>query len=276
MKTDSTQESLLRTTLIAHAPQSVDIEQGWQAVSQRIPALTLNQQVPSKASARIIPLNGYWQTQRRYTWPVLALVATLVIALLSTGSSLNWFAGNTSSAGKSNTAYAFSDVTSPTQTMNGITVSVLKAYADPQHLYIEYKVHLSDKLAQIYNFGFPIGKIQNPYAKGPGGDESVCSLTPAILLKKANNDTICVTVISRNNKFSLQPPKDATIVNIGWNISKIRLIQLRRTPKAPLIFDLVSGHWNFQFTIPFHQQTHTPVFPFSSKTLQQMSNIQNP
>ena len=271
METDSAQESLLRATLTAHAPQSVDIEQGWQTVSQRIPALTLNQQVPLKASARIIPLNGHWQTQRRYTWPVLALVATLVIALLSTGSSLNWFAGNP------NVAYAFSDVTSPSQTMNGITVSVLKAYADPQHLYIEYKVHLSDKLAQIYTFGFPIGKIQNPYAKGPGGDEGVCSLTPAILLKEANNDTICVTVISGDNEFSLQPPKDATIVNIGWNISKIRLIQLRRTPKAPLIFDLVSGHWNFQFTIPFHHQTHTPIFPFpQDKMLQKVSNIQNP
>src|SRR5258708_34047637 len=70
---ETVQETLLRTTLREHAPQTVDLEQGWETVSRRIASLDGKSQ-PATGLRLGVPGKS-WPMRSRGRWPVLGAVA---------------------------------------------------------------------------------------------------------------------------------------------------------------------------------------------------------
>lgn len=251
---ETVQETLLRTTLREHAPQTVDLEQGWETVSRRIASLDGKSHLAT--GLRLVTSGKSRQMRSRKKWPVLVAVAALFVALLGAGVAgplSRWFAG-----GGTGIVYAYSDV-NQSQQSGGIQIIVGKAYADPERLYLVYEVQLPSDLSKHYSSGFIVdGKTQGRYgptAQLPGPLSGFCQLTAY-----AGKPVYCLNEQGPLPGLFHVPP-DVNKVVITWDITEVELHSVPWTThkSSPL---LIHGHWHFQFSIPFYHQEHDPAMPF--------------
>lgn len=261
---DCAQEAFLRATLEAHAPQSIDLEQSWKTVSQRMTSLD------TKSSAathlRFLPPQSSWQTHRRHKWPIVATVATLLLILLGTGTTgplFHWFGGSNDSA------YAYSDV-SQSQQSHSITMTVTKAYADPNRLYMEYHVQLPHALAKRYKHVFPEGAPQNQYMQEKGvatlGQMFVCDDSqhdswPVPCINLIGGSFQDIGTLGNTGDITFHVPAEVNTLIITWSVKEV-LLNGAAYPNTK-----VSGNWHFQFSFPFHRHPHDPGLPFTNQTM---------
>lgn len=266
---ESSQEDLLRATLHAHAPQSIDLEQSWKSVSQRM--TSLDTKTSSATHRRFLPAKSPWQTHRWHKWPILAAAMILLLLLLVVGTAgplFHWFGGSTDSA------YAYSDV-AQSQQSNGIIFTVTKAYADPNRLYIEYNARLSPELAKRYKYVFPEGAPQNQYMQEKGvatlGQVFLCNDSqhenwPVPCINLIGGSFQSVGTIGNTGDITFHVPADVNTLIITWNVREV-LLSGPSSPHGKTLSTHVSGNWHFQFSLPFHHHPHDPGLPFSSHVL---------
>lgn len=225
-------ETLLRATLHEHAPQQIDLEHGWAAVSQHMTSVGKTSQ-PESIHPQLAPVRHRRLPGRR-SW-MLATAAVLLLALLGAGFAsplVHWFGGNTG------TTVAYAAIDQSMQISNGVTLTATKGYVDPKHLVLYFDAQLSDELSSTYS--------------GP-------VVTTSTIQGKAAKITWAVVVSTGMNHGAIVAPSGGDIagktLSVTWHIFEVELISVV-AGGAPRF---IQGNWVFQFSIPFHHDVQNPL-----------------
>jgi hypothetical protein len=225
----TTQEVLLRATLREHAPQTIDLEQGWVKISAQVSAQT--GRTASSRELRWFPQHAQGERHLVRRWKVFAVAAALLIALIGAG-----LAGPLSGwLGRNQQVYAQVNQTKQDQ---GITITMTKAYASLRGTYLAFRITLpSSEQRTAFAVAFAVLRYQ---------DETLQA--PEIVGLRVSNE-------GRENAFNfpaLNPPTGIQEVTLTWHVTRIGLLDMRGKKT------FVKGDWTFTFTIPFHHDYSEP------------------
>lgn len=230
-------ETLLRVTLHEHAPQEVDLEQGWTTVVPRLASLDSKSQPlpgPRLVASKILHL-----PPRRKSW-ALAAVAALLLALLG-ASFANVFGGL--SNGNTNTPIAYAAINQSVQVNNGIKLTAVKGYADPKYLVLYYDVQLPKNRSAYVTALVSKSTIQGKNVMG------MCSWSS----NRGNVNPVshCAIIVQSGGNIA------GNVLAVTWHISELRLFSFskegyNRMPR-------IDGSWTMHFTIPFHHTVKNPL-----------------
>lgn len=225
-------ETLLRITLHEHAPQNIDLERGWTAVSHQMASLDSKSQ--SGGSLRKLAPATHQRLPGRRSW-MLATAAALLLALLGAGFAApfaHWFGGSTSAP------VAYAAINQSMQIFNGVRLTATKGYVDPKHLVLYFDAQLS-------------GDLKNKYT-GP-------VVTRSTIQGKDAQITWATLAGATVNHGAIVASSGGDIAGktfqVTWHISEIELIST--VPGgAP---QYIKGDWTFHFSIPFHHKVQEPL-----------------
>ena len=229
-----TQETLLRATLREHAPQTIDLEQGWVKISAQL-STRAEQTVPPRG-LHWFPRQSQGEGRLVRRWQLLALAAVLGVALIGAGL----FGPFSNLLGGNQDVYA---QVNQTQQDQGVTVTLDKAYANLDSTNLAFKITLPPELAK-YDAVAPSALTLTSQGQ---------TLTSAVSLATGDNTHVSIAYFSPVN-----PLANTQEVTLTWHITQIQLDELKQPSVAPVY---IKGIWTFTFTTPFHNDHSSPMQP---------------
>lgn len=243
-------EKLLRAAFYQHASVNIDVDHAWRQVAQRLPSL--HQQAKQPSQTRF----PFWfsgkQPHKRLARnvPLVAAIALMAVLLMGAGVTSPW--GNAlqqflSALNQPVSANQFQAIGQQQQS-NGVKITLEDAYADPDHIIISFTAQLSPDLLKAYwgmlptSFDFVVN----------GQKETLMSQSATCVMNFGRDRSeYCVWILSPMHISSSTKKLDIT-----WHFTTINLKK-----RVPVRYDTYTGHWQFHFTVPFHQQRHDPGKP---------------
>jgi hypothetical protein len=236
---------LLRATLREHAPEAVEVETAWAAVSAQL--AQIRQELPAVSDAP--DLRTRPSDARRQLWrgALPKVAAMLVVAVLLMGAGYGgghylwgWpFGGQKLQLIGNQHLYT---TIGQRQTENGITITVDKAYADADDTFIAFQVDMSSQVTKHYDRIIVASyDLHDQYADSPQTASTQC--TPP-----SNGTQACLMDVA---PFHLSG--GASELTITFDITKLYLLKDGESTTTEL-----TGHWQFQFTLPYHQKSLGP------------------
>lgn len=240
---DSTQEELLRTTLQEHA-EMVDLNSGRAAIEGRIASLKQNSKLSKISRFSLFHINGQ---QKKWNKPALfAAVALLSVLLMGAafGGGVFWDHYTQGSLlQKIHDQHNYKSIGQGEQ-VGQITITVLWAYADLNNTLIAYDIQMPTSMEKQYN-AVTLAAYSLTDQKGhePNAANLECEAFP--------QDGSPMYCILRAPSFN--PGTGITQITFKFVILGLYLI-----PPHPASKILVSGNWQFQFTVPFNRTKLAP------------------
>jgi hypothetical protein len=241
---DQADEVLLRTALVEHAPQEVDLAGGWAAVSARI---TLS---AARSTAPVVGRGRFWRR------PVPLAAAALVVAVLLMGAGYVggrylWagpFSGSELDLIGDKHLYT---AINQSATAGGVTITVIYAYADEGRTLIAYTLKPSGALRQRYmQIVVASYDLTDQFGEEPAGGNTQCTPLPS-----DGGPMQCLMDMP-----AFTPPTAASDLVVTWKISTLYL--LTRSGGT----DTSTTGWTLSFTLPFHHTNNGPGGPFAQPT----------
>jgi hypothetical protein len=246
------EEQALRAALAAHAPIELPIADAWVAVRSRL-ALSAAPAAGGQASAPVAP-------QPRARWSPLRAallasgVAAVLIALMGAGVAAAYWGGLFGGAkaqliGNAN----FYTTIGQSRTVDGVTLSVDQAYADPGNTYIAITVRTSPVVAERYGH-----VILNHITVRDGDGEATglnisCEAMGRADLLKGGGIEHCML-----DAGALPAPAGVGPVNVTIEVGEVWLFVKDGGQRT-----IYQGPWTYQFTLPWHAQSLGPGGPYA-------------
>ncbi len=245
---ESRDEMALRATLHARAGEMVDTDAAWAAVAPRLAA---SGAVVSH-KRRIGSLAGVSRGML-----VAAAMMALVVALAGAGV-VYW--GDIFGGPKTQVLINEQLFTTigQRQTIDGVTVSIDRAYADPDDTIIIFTFTMPYDMASRYSNvianRMEITDAAGNEAHGMGTVSNyVCEPLWRDPLFHRDGAEHCLIDLG-----PFQPPAGASSLNLRFEAGELWLFRATDHER-----EILSGPWRFQFTVPFHQQSHGPAGPYA-------------
>lgn len=249
----SQQEQLLRAALREHTPTNIDVATAWESVVPRLmvaQAASGSRRSGNRAGT-ISVMPGVKRLLRGPRVLLIAAAATVIVLLLA-GAAFGtpyWgglFGGDKAKLIGDERLYT---TINQSQTVNGITITIDKVYADPGNTYISLTIRLPRSLAGKYSHAFPNHvPITNINGQQPNGMNLVSD-------PLSDNGTVAHELFDTG---PLHPNPDGSHLTIAIDIGEVMLDR-----PGQYDFDVHSGPWHFTFTVPFHQQSLGPSGPYA-------------
>ena len=238
---ETQQEALLRATLQEHAPEVVNVEQGWALVVNRL--APLKEQTLQDRRSDFGSLNSGDQPGSRWWRKMPVLVAAILVAILLMGAGiaggLYFWGGPFGDTGikQIGDQHLYADI-GQAQLVGAVTITVTKGYADKGRTLIAYDVQLPAGMTKDYT-GFSVlsFSVTNQNGEEVKGINIECTALP-----KDGSEMHCLMTLS-----PFHPTAGTSRFMIAWDITQIVLIPAN-SPKS----EVQTGHWHFQFTLPFY------------------------
>ncbi|HEV2238714.1 MAG TPA: DUF4179 domain-containing protein [Ktedonobacterales bacterium] len=246
-------ERALRAALAAHAPADVPTADAWITVRSHL-ALGA---VPAHEATRLTRLGRRPRARRSPLRAALLAsgVAALLVALMGAGYAAAYWGGifggpKAQLIGDAN-LYA---TIGQSRTIDGVTLSVDQAYADPGNTYIAVTVRLTPALADRYGL-----VILNHIAiRDAGGRETdglnmSCKQMARADLFKGGGIEHCML-----DAGALPAPAGAGPVNVTVEVGEVWLFAKGGGQRV-----VEQGPWTYQFALPWHAQSLGPGGPYA-------------
>jgi hypothetical protein len=245
---ESREELALRATLQMYAGEAVDADAAWGAVAPRLTSLRRNGVVQRRRRG---PLAG---ASRGIL--IAAAVVALVVALAGAGVGAAYWGGifGGPKARLIGDQKLYTTI-GQSQTIDGVTVSADKAYADPGNTYIALSVTMPYALASRYrNVIANHVTIADTTGNEAQGLNMYCD--PLWHDPSFRQDGVEHCLMDAG---PLQPAAGATALNLSVEIGELWLFPVNGAER-----EIHPGSWRFQFTLPYHQQSLGPGGPYAA------------
>jgi Domain of unknown function (DUF4179) len=243
----SQEEHALRATLRAYAAGEVDTQVGWEAVA---PRLTLAGAGNTARGWRRGPLAGVSRGVL-----VAAAVVALVVALAGAGVGAAYWGGlfGGPKAQLIGDKQLYTEI-GQRQAIDGVTVSIDQAYADPGNIYLAISFVMPHDLGSQYSQVI----VNRVTIAGDAGNEvqgliMTCEPFWHDLIFHRDSVQHCMM-----NAGPLQPTTGTTTLNLSVEIGEVWLFRTADHER-----DILTGPWHFTFSLPFHQQSLGPGGPYA-------------
>jgi hypothetical protein len=247
------EERALRTALAAHAPGEVSTQDAWVAVRAHL-ALDAD---PARAVGSAPPI-----TMRPRTRPTLlrrasltAGVAAILIALMGAGFGAAYWGGllggpKAQLIGDSSLYTTIGQ----SKTIDGVTLSVDQAYADPGNTFIAVTFRVSEPLAE--RFGTVIlNRVSIRDASGRETDGLNLMCEPLARADLLNGGGIEYCMLDAG---PLSAPTGAGPINVTVEVGEVWLLA-----KGSGQSTVRPGPWTYEFPLPWHPKSLGPGGPYA-------------
>jgi hypothetical protein len=238
--TDPVDEDALRETLRRHAPVLVHAEAAWAAVSPRLAA-------PHRAA---VHSRHAWLSRLRR--PRIAVALAFAVLLTGAGAAgghylWGWPFGS-SKAWVIGDGNLYSQI-DQTQTVAGVTITMIEGYADPGNTYLAYSIQMSPALRQRYtSVIIATADVTDRLGDEPQGANTLCQAAPA-----DGGPQYCLMDMT-----AFAPPPDATQLALTVDVSAIYAFDATHART-----DTLTGPWRFAFILPWHARSLGPGGPYA-------------
>jgi hypothetical protein len=240
----SQEERALQATLRAYAAREVDTQAGWEAVAPRLTSVGATQ-VRRKG-----PLAGVSRGVL-----VAAAVVALVVALAGAGVGAAYWGGlfGGPKAKLIGDKQLYTEI-GQRQAIDGVTVSIDQAYADPGNIYLAISFVMPHDLGSQYSQVI----VNRVTIAGDAGNEVqglIMTCEPFWHDSIFHRDSVQHCMM---NAGPLQPTTGTTTLNLSVEIGEVWLFRTADHER-----DILTGPWRFTFSLPFHQQSLGPGGPYA-------------
>jgi hypothetical protein len=242
-------EALLRATLAECAPATVDAEAAWVAVSSRITATAQNESSAKRRGFRLLRTGAAPRADSRRPFPKVAAVLAVAVLLMGAGFAGAHFFQWSGKAQTVDREHLFT-VVNQRQSEQGVTIMVNRAYADPGNTYLDYTIQLSSDLVGRYDHTV-VASYDLTDGSADGSEAGAGNTQCGTISDSGQID--CLLDASPFHEGA-----SVTQITITYTITRLYLQHSGNSDTTEL-----SGHWSFQFTIPFHQPSLGPGGPYA-------------
>ncbi len=245
-RVETKQEALLRATLSEYAPANVNLEKGRAAVAERLASMCQQTQPSKRSGLRLLPRSIAYGSPWWRSFYGLVAIAIFTFLLLGAGVGTYFWGGPFGDTGMQRIGdqHLYSDI-GLRQQVGPVAITVTKAYADKSRTLIAYDMQLPASMAGRYSSIIVIAHLLTDHA----GEEAVEGRRECTMLVQDGGPIHCVMTLA-----SFHPATKVSQLALSWTIMQISLVSLSQPTKA----EIMTGHWNFQFTIPFYADNRGP------------------
>jgi hypothetical protein len=239
------EEQALRASFARHAPTMVDTVSAWSTVRAQLP---LDTQATDEVIAVVPRPPRLAPRHPRLRAALMAAgIAAVLIALMGAGVGAAYWGGlfggpKAQLIGNADLYTAIGQ----SKTIDGVTITVDQAYADPGNTYIAVTARVSDTLAQRYGYVI-LNHVSVSEASGSesNGLNVICEPLGRTSLFDGASIEHCML-----DAGALHPSAGLSPLSVKVEVGEVWLLA-----KGSAQRDIRTGPWTFQFKLPWHQQS---------------------
>jgi hypothetical protein len=237
-RAESRDEWALRATLQAHASETVDTDAAWDTVAPRLAASDVVVSRQRRA--------GRFAGVSRGALVAAACLA-LVVALAGAGVGAAYWGGlfGGPKAQLIGDKHLYTEI-GQRQAIDSVTVSIDQAYADPGNIYLAVSFTMPHDLGSRYSQVI-VNRVTIADAAGNEIEGLIMTCEPFWHDAVFHRDGVEHCMM---NAGPLQPAAGATTLNLRVEMGEVWLLRTADHQR-----DILTGPWQFSFSLPFHQQS---------------------